>query len=131
MKWTKIKNVAIDHLDGTKIEIEKVDDCIVSMTFTDGAGNLLRISRPAESYVNGIHVLIPAPPEMIELYALTGKFRGISIYELFGAKYDADDRKREILGPDGGSDDLEIKHVKVPVADNDEPSSDETEAIPF
>ena len=60
MNWTRIKSSTVPKLDGIHIDLDLVNDRVVSVTLSDNAGNELRI----DSDYTGLVISTPTPPSV-------------------------------------------------------------------
>ena len=110
MKWKTVKKDSELALEGITIERETHDTHSRQVTFTDAKGNKVRVTADY-----GMNIVVPAPPEMVTRYRLTGSYKGLAVSETFEYEHEANDRLREFS--DAEEDGLKVEKVEVPVED--------------
>jgi hypothetical protein len=117
MKLQEVKKESEICLTGVLVEIERRENEVADITFSDGLGGFLKV---APGRYSGLSLLIPAEPKLVEGYRLSGKFLGlVEVLEDFDTKYRAErelEKYAEAAGP-GVEHGLSIKQVEVPEED--------------
>jgi hypothetical protein len=116
MNYDSVKISSEVKLEGVTVDIEKRAGNVNSITFTDAAGNTVKVAK--DSY-SEIAILVPAKPKKETKYAVAGKVLGIAEHkEVFDTQYDAQARLNEILKENNYPDKdagLEVKPVEVEI----------------
>ncbi len=99
-------------LSGIEIEIDRTDSSVNEIRLKDADGNFLRISN--RSY--NMTVEVPAKPKMVKNYAVNGVIAGVKVDEKFEHKYEADNRKEELIAALRYSEETAVKVEEVEVA---------------
>jgi len=96
MKFKSVKKVQDLKLEGVTFEMELLDKQLQSVTLTDGAGNVVKLSK--QGY-GDFAAFVPQPPEMVKKFELRYTLALIGDKtELFDEKYEAEARGRELAG---------------------------------
>jgi hypothetical protein len=108
-KWVQVKTPTDIALNGVNVELDYTNTNIVGVKVTDGAGNVLRITKGDYSEIK---VLVPAT---VEKYRVIGTCCGMAVNKLYDNEADAQDKKGEIDNLDSlGATKVEIEKVMVP-----------------
>lgn len=112
MNWTNVKKASDIELSGIEVLIDKTDNTINVVTLTDACGNTIRIRM--SSYT--MYVEVPAKPVMVKHYAVQGKVAGLTVSETFESKYEADNRRDELISAVryGEDEAVKVEEVEVP-----------------
>jgi hypothetical protein len=97
-RWIKITGEAAgdyaNYFDGLNIEIDYTNDNVSLVTITDNDGKAIRVGKDGW---NDMSVSVPAPPQIIKRYRLTGTLEpSIKIDEMFDTEPDANSRRRDL-----------------------------------
>lgn len=122
-----IKSESEVDLAGVKITFVKEDKAIKSVVITDGYGGVLILK--AGDYSNTIKPFIPAPPEQVERWELSGNFIGVKeVSELFDTEWDAKKRLNEFEAFAPRDSGLTIQKVMIDLPGE---TAAEADGIPF
>lgn len=109
MNLKSTKKVPSIEIPGLGIELDIVDEKIVSVTFNLNGNLAFKISH--RDYY-GIEFLIQAPPKMVEKYRVSGAIEGIDVHpRLFDYEHEATSCINQVYS---SSHTLKVEKVEVP-----------------
>ena len=129
MKLQSVKDVAEVKLEGIEIAATYEDKTLKELRLRDANGVFV-IVKPGETYTQALRVFVPAPPEKVDRWFVTGRFLDVmDVDEGFEDSGEANDRLREFMDK-SGSHGSGLKVEKRQVA-ADAPVAAPADEMPF
>lgn len=115
MKFKSTKKASDIALDGITVELDVVDSAVKAITLTDPKGSIVRIAHRDYS---SMYVEVPAPPELVKRWKLSGHVLSLPVDKLFDTEYDANDERQRLERAcrEESDSSLKVEQVEVPVA---------------
>lgn len=125
MNMATVKKDSEIKLDGVTVEVTRKDGGAVAVTVRDCVGGVLLVQL---GQYGGLDVMVPAPPEKVTRWEVTGKIKGIAFRELFKEEYKALGRIGDFNDMDGVI--VEMKKVTVDESDDATPTVSKPDVEP-
>ena len=111
MKFKSTKKASDIILEGVTVELDMVDNAVKSVILTDAKGNTVRVIERTYN----LYVEVPAPPEMVKRWKLSGHVLDLPLEKVFEHEYEAIEEKSRLEG-DAARSKLNVEEIQVVAA---------------
>jgi hypothetical protein len=116
MNLEQLKRVPVDLIPGCDVESDREGDTVRRVVVRSQGRVILVMHAP--SY-EGLRLLVPAKPKMVDRHAVGGSVKGVPVFELFEHEHEAKRRVEELRSL-GSSGDVVVDYEKVAVPEEEE-----------